>query len=236
MAYLPNAVQWGRSSATPWPYVQKSVQLVRVDLPQAMDVTIYMLGLRGDGHVHDCDYEIDVGAGGISIQQGLIRVPAQGLAVHYVASSITVTGRFDAASSWNFQNGETVRVAAAAVLGRPCEYIEPARNTLTKTTDALVWTAAGPNSAQFDVPPFATHVRFAVWGPLAASNVKVNQFLNYKNFAGAVLAGLINVPQLTAANFTDWVPLDPRVSTLQLQPSGAVPGDTGISCFFKRKT
>lgn len=162
--------QWGRSFQVPAPFQPQTHQLVRLQLPQSQDITLYLQGLDYSGAgPQRMTYNVAIGSGGISIVERRVQAPAVGVVRHFVADSVTVEAVLP--TSPNYANGQQARIAACAALGSPSRTVEmgaatdvpPVANSFRRTQDDTVgWVSVFSGTAQYvRVPQWATGVRIA---------------------------------------------------------------------------
>lgn len=174
-------VNWGRSFSSKGSNVEN--QLVRLVLPQAHDLTLYLQPLResADGLPASfiSNYHVTVGTGGIALVNSWIPVPVVGVVRHFVADTIDVTAVTPGASA------TSPRIVGANVaIGRPSPVLEvgvflatiggssPTRaemaTFLTQSGDANQQQIAAGINSLFRVPPYATHLEIVVTNKSAA--------------------------------------------------------------------
>lgn len=162
--------QWGRSFQVPAPFQAQTHQLVRLQLPQSQDITLYLQGIDYSGAgPQRMTYNVSVGSGGIAIVERRVQAAALGVVRHFVADSLTVEAVLPVSPS--FANGQQARIAACAALGSPVVSVEtgsasdvpPIANSIRRTQDEAVgWFSVFFGTPQYvRVPQWATGVRIA---------------------------------------------------------------------------
>lgn len=247
--------QWGSSLQQLAPNTgATSKRLVSMRFDSPKDVVLYMEGQAiNDGGTFSgpttARYLVSVGAGGVSLEQGVTVVPAVGAARHYVTDSIDVDVQLAAIGG-----GWSRRVAAGIALGRPSVSYRvgdlafstvapgttvPPANAWNRDPSLSGWSTVGNSAfAWIRVPSYATRVRMQIGefsAGVAAADIQVREV----NWAGDFYAIAAPDPsptgiQLTAADYlSDWQMLAPQTVYLRMR-CGIVGGTARVLVMFER--
>jgi hypothetical protein len=229
------APEWGRSFTVPVGSVEQRSQLIRVQLPQPQDVTLYLQGLliqtaSFGAAQFSTNYSITVGCGGIALVSEDVWVPAVGRALHYTTDRIDVVGVVTESSAVAIAG--TIRIAAAVSLGSPnisyrvgdvaytlpfgVPNFQPPNNALTKAPLQLGWFPVASSYYQFvRVPAWASRVRM-MWdltGGVTPDQVNVHMFDGYGDVQPVALPlQHPTAPTTTLDQWAEWQVLDQAVS------------------------
>ena len=197
------APQWGRTVVRQGTVLPANQQLVRIDLAEPRDVTLYLSGFRGvsGGTSGPGAYAVTWGCGAAESQ--IVLVPTVGVAWHVVATRVTVNAELNQAG------GGSLQAQAFAALGRPITQWLPMAvgNSLANIGVQHVLPVFQP---RFQLQPFTKSVRVQAFN-IVAGTPQVAEI----NSLGATI---VTRP---AAAYVDGLDCDPRAVAVQLQGVGA---------------
>ncbi|HKT94682.1 MAG TPA: hypothetical protein VJS18_21160 [Paraburkholderia sp.] len=212
---LTSRVQWGRSFNLTVPNVAQRTRVASVQLPRAMDVSIYLEGQLTESSATWLTYQVSVGSGGISVFNGTVPAPAVGVVRHFVANTVDVDANIRAITT---PAGAHVRVAGCVGLGRPSLIYEPGviittlgpgapttglKDFYNPGSVAVGWTHVDAADRRvFLVPPWTTRMKVAVNN--VSGGVAADQIVDEYTAAGTFRH------RSSAAEFADFRALDPQ--------------------------
>lgn len=194
--------QWGRTVVRQGTVLPANQQLVRIDLAEPRDVTLYLSGFRGvsGGTSGPGAYAVTWGCGAAESQ--VVLAPTVGVAWHVVATRVTVNAQLDQAGAGNLQ------AQAFAALGRPSlRWMPMTVGGLANIGVQHVLPAFHP---RYQLQPFTRAVRVQVFS-IVAGTPTVAEI----NSAGATI---VSRP---ASAYADGLDCDPRAVAVQLEGAAA---------------
>lgn len=148
-------IQWGTSALAA---IAVSKQLVRIDLPEPRDVTVYLHGWFSPDGKNGVSgfYSITAGAGGVANIERRITVPVRGCVIHYVTQTLQVDSEPP-----GFPVTPDLVSKAHAGFGRPSE----------RVINSAITAGAGNFSQPVKLPEWVTESRIVAANGFGATPI-----------------------------------------------------------------